>query len=611
MKYLILLLLAGVASAAPIPVNVVPSNINVTIMASRGGGADTCRAPCAVFFDAVGTTSPQTSKPFHAIEYRWNFGDTAAPSATYTNGSGAGVNLKNSLTGAGVAAHVYETAGTYSACLVTYDGTNTSPSVCRSVTVSAWPDDTNTVCIGNSLPTAGAGGCPSGAAVLASSDFDAALASCYGTNKRCLFKRGDTFALGTATNLSTNSGWVIGDYGSGTIPRVDVGAGLNALVLNAAASDGKIVNLEFVGAGAAESASRCLEISGSPANILMFGVTCRDLGRGIVVESGQVATGLFVVSSTIKDYYATSGGNAFFGFAAKSAFLDNVIGPSYGEHGIRLQPGQRVAISNNTMTTPASTKGALVIRANSHLSPPADTQYVSVADNKMDAGTAGTYVMTTRPVNDSSVSIIKDVVTERNWMIGGAATSAMYSISASNVTVRNNLFDMTSMLQHTGITIDTGSGEWATPAPQPYSDGNEVYNNTFYGSGTGNDFIAVKVSGKCFSCTIGPNRPVTNSVIKNNLAYAPNDSSHKLFSMTDDDSNLTSGSTTGASGTNGNSSDAQVLSTVPGFTIPPVATSDWKPTSGYAVGGGASVPVWSDFFLVTQPSPRDIGAVIH
>ena len=34
-------------------------------------------------------------------------------------------------------------------------------------------------------------------------------------------------------------------------------------------------------------------------------------------------------------------------------------------------------------------------------------------------------------------------------------------------------------------------------------------------------------------------------------------------------------------------------------------------THRYAIGGGVAVPVWSDFFLTSEPSPRDIGAVVH
>jgi hypothetical protein len=98
---------------------------------------------------------------------------------------------------------------------------------------------------------------------------------------------------------------------------------------------------------------------------------------------------------------------------------------------------------------------------------------------------------------------------------------------------------------------------------------------------------------------------ITNTVIQNNLGYAPNSS---LQGMVED-----SGTGTVTCGSC-NSSNSQVKSTSPNFTAtPPVATSDWKPTSGspYPIGGGVAVPVWSDFFQAAEPATRDIGAVAH
>ena len=49
----------------------------------------------------------------------------------------------------------------------------------------------------------------------------------------------------------------------------------------------------------------------------------------------------------------------------------------------------------------------------------------------------------------------------------------------------------------------------------------------------------------------------------------------------------------------------------PNFASSALTTpSDWKPTTGYAVGGGIQVPVWDDFFLTPQSSTRSLGAII-
>lgn len=66
---------------------------------------------------------------------------------------------------------------------------------------------------------------------------------------------------------------------------------------------------------------------------------------------------------------------------------------------MRLQPGQRVVISHNTITTPGTSgKAVLTIRAAEHITGFADysgipdTQYVYVSDNHLIAGTSVTNV---------------------------------------------------------------------------------------------------------------------------------------------------------------------------------------------------------------------------
>src|SRR3990167_3746494 len=47
-----------------------PGDITASINASR----TTCVAPCAVFFDATDTIAVTTSRPFHELDYTWDFG---------------------------------------------------------------------------------------------------------------------------------------------------------------------------------------------------------------------------------------------------------------------------------------------------------------------------------------------------------------------------------------------------------------------------------------------------------------------------------------------------------------------------------------------------------
>ncbi len=101
----------------------------------------------------------------------------------------------------------------------------------------------------------------------------------------------------------------------------------------------------------------------------------------------------------------------------------------------------------------------------------------------------------------------------------------------------------------------------------------------------------------------------TNTIVKNNLAYAPNASTVKLLNGT------------GAYGLVkfNNSTDSQAKSASPSFgsipalTSKTLASSDFKiGANSYAAGSGAAVPVISDFFMSTRVGVvPDLGAVVH
>jgi len=97
----------------------------------------------------------------------------------------------------------------------------------------------------------------------------------------------------------------------------------------------------------------------------------------------------------------------------------------------------------------------------------------------------------------------------------------------------------------------------------------------------------------------------SNITVKNNLGYAPN-SANPFTSMI---------SGTGKSGfvASNNTSTKQLYGTNPLFNVsPPMIPTDFKLSKGsYALGSGASVPVWSDFFMRSRPrSGFDLGAIV-
>ena len=140
----------------------------------------------AVFFDATGTTG--ATNPFHDLGYQWNFGDATANWDT----SGSSKNL---ATG-GVAAHVFESPGTYTVTLTVTNGVS-SQTTTSTITVqdpNTVFSGTNTVCVSaTALPVAGVGGCPAGAAAVLSGDFTQIVNTIAQAPKRVLLKRGDVF----------------------------------------------------------------------------------------------------------------------------------------------------------------------------------------------------------------------------------------------------------------------------------------------------------------------------------------------------------------------------------------------------------------------------------
>lgn len=86
----------------------------VTIDPSRTSGV----APLAVFFDASGTTSTNTSYPFTELSYHWSFGDDPNAKFKLTTNRPKNESLDP------VAGHVFETPGTYTVTLTVRDSGN-------------------------------------------------------------------------------------------------------------------------------------------------------------------------------------------------------------------------------------------------------------------------------------------------------------------------------------------------------------------------------------------------------------------------------------------------------------------------------------------------------
>lgn len=231
------------------------------------------------------------------------------------------------------------------------------------------------------------------------------------------------------------------------------------------------------------------------------------------------------------------------------------------------------------------------------------TRFVYIADNQWGAlNSASKILVSISPPAPDTDGRGKDVLFERNWLYGGPSVIVAMQVSWSDVTVRNNVVDMSASVYAEGIRLST---EWITtdamkpavsPSTGPAPDGVRIYNNTFY-CGTNRVFNAINFN----------DATPTNVDIRNNLAYAPLAASlHVMIYET--------GGAPAAYINSNNSTTAQiggVSQLDPQFIGPLNAVSGFAVWAGsYANNAGATVQVWSDIVGTARPTGAapDLGA---
>ncbi|MEK7705816.1 MAG: PKD domain-containing protein, partial [Myxococcota bacterium] len=621
--------------------------LSVSLVSSRTSGV----APLSVFFDASGTTDTAvTSRPFHDLEYRWDFGDPAV-GATWAYGARAGASSKNVAMGP-VASHVFETPGIYTVALSVFDGTNTDTSE-TTITVDD-PDDvfsgTHTVCVAqNSVPVAGAGGCPLGAAVVQQASFAAAVNTHALAGKRVLFRRGDTFTTPSSALLRNGGPGIVGAYGTGAAPRALAdNAGTNFIVLGGSGSDWRIVDLEFDGLNG--GAVHGINTDNTFSRLLVLRTTFTHIYNAIVINEFTAYSGIYddiaIVDSTSSPIINSTDGWRMFIAATRLTIQGNGLGNlasnlGEGSHVVRVTYTEKAVIAHNEIAR--TTTGHVLLKFHSAawcdavLATPTDcaasgypngtypnapsynyttnihpvglfanssgyTEHAVISDNKFvggDGSVAGanggnSYGVGLGPQNFFRDERLRDIIFERNWLIAGTATQIQLLARGTDITIRNNIFDDSKALYHRNINVGAENGIYGNGAePPPLRT--QIYNNTFYSTGA-NDFYGI---------TLWSTPDFTD--IANNLAYGPSSPVGSGSRMINNDAGSTHLTQSN------NSTDAQ-LRVAPGWVnATPVAPADFALAGGsYARDAGLSaIPVWSDFFGTSRPqnAETDIGAI--
>ena len=286
-----------------------------------------------------------------------------------------------------------------------------------------------------------------------------------------------------------------------------------------------------------------------------------------------------VVDSTIRTIIGGGGGYNLYVGAQRFALMGNVLTDSTGaEHILRTPNIVKAVISHNEMSNPAPAKHTVKLQAAVFdVSPTGFTEQIVMSDNKFTGGAGVDWTVTVGPENAQSNEKVRDLVVERNWFAPHPGQGVALMLWAQDVTVRNNIFNLTGTGGGTGMAVERRGVE-----PPPANV--HAYNNTFYSNSTGG-FRPIQFAEG------------SGMVAKNNLGYAPLSTSRSMVS--------------GSAIIENNTSDAGILLS-PGFlSLTPLAPLEFVLGAGSPAGNaGTAVPVFSDFFRLERPQGGaiDLGA---
>lgn len=441
------------------------------IAPSRTSGA----APLSVHFDATATTMTGVSRPFHDLDYHWDFGDAGSVQPT---GIGA------------VAGHVFQEPGTYTVTL-TVTGENGGST--KQVTITVTDPDAlwsgqDTICFSTNSDFSGA---PSGAQQITTSDFDNAINTHWAPGKRLLFKRGQTFQANQTVAIRTvGAPSTVGAFGNGTgqnsrgiysnNPVISLSGISDFFFLNLYANDLRIQDLNFVDQTTTAS---FLSLLRRVDHLLVHRIQVTRFRYGIEFNNS-------VPFYYNEDHYQ-------FPFLSQSEFLDI---PSYsafisGEglcvlnnsfkngsttHLSRIGYAYKASIDSNEYDNPGGDRVCIKL----HGGHPQDhapfspwTGLTCVVRNQAKWDTFYAFEIAAQTFKDEQV---RDILVEANIFHATQQAEIALVLAGDHITVRNNVMwaDPSTTRGAMILAVCQPRG------PKSLSWGNlSVYNNTMYSAG--------------------------------------------------------------------------------------------------------------------------------
>ncbi len=462
--FLLLIIHHGIASA----------QVSLNIQPSRSSGV----APLYVFFDATSSTGLEERNDLVNADFTWNFD----VNDTDPNG-------KWEVTKGMVAGHVFEQPGSYEVlCKLTApDGSTTTETV--NIKVSEFGGTTFYV---------SAEGDNSHDGLSEEEAWETAKFAFQqlGPNERILFRSGDTFTEIDETLHNLVGGpIIIGAYGEGENPIL---ATPDAAIIDIRNSENiRVMDLHIITTGGGFTEGFSAEES---SNILALRLEIEQTSvRPLYQDDGDL---LGVFDCELHDFGVLaiySGSSNRLSFVGNN--VDNLLGGTQPEHGMRIQDGEKQFIAYNKLTRLDDTKTAITIRGDGQ-------RHVMVYRNVMDR------ILAVNPQNAQTVAAISYVTIEGNYIghnedyVGNKFEPSIHGINieATHIAVRNNIID--GYRNAINISHDYNGVVSGTV---------DVYNNTVHWrpvtEQSGNSGRVVNV------------RNVSDVIIRNNLVSADDENS--------------------------------------------------------------------------------------
>lgn len=576
--------------------------ISITLAASRTSGS----APLGVVFDASATTSVGvTTRPFHDLYFVWDFGDSG--SGNYGQGHGTLVS-RNTAIGP-VAAHLYETSGSYTVTLTVYDTAGNVAQTTQGITVNAF-SNANTICVqngGDSSFTTADSLFP-GCSHVTTSSLSTVMTN-LATDKRVLIFGGDV-VTGNVALTSSKTNCLLGTYpvnSTKAIIRSTATTG-DRIIGIGTCSDVRLVDLEFDGQSRTITAIN--NGSSSFGTLSMLRLNIHDIGGAIELSlnqisfpSGILTDGVFLHDSTMQTLTGGSseGQHGILvgaeNVSIQGCLFTGAVLPT--EHLMRLQYLNKFVLSHNQLDTTADTKELVATRAPCAAADPCfDSDFSWLGLSGSTAHTRTGVVSRNRFHANTGVGVqISGVADTDSWV------------------VKNVIYEQNFYRNDTGgtcrlVRIDGGG---STYGPNNITFRNELFYSAAGGAGEAMVDIGVSAVSdptviNLFNCTL--NSPsatfetayryndAATGTISNCIAYSQNEAAPDVVSN-------------GGSATEGtNSTDSQCANNRPWTANPPATIAEFQLASGvYAVTGGAeAIAVFDDYFgNIRNLSNMDIG----